>query len=108
VCHKNIECGTKLVKLVGATMCQGIIIRIKNQKIVTNEQEIRSLLQYFLKRVQYIFEIYLKDTNKRARNMKLASIFFKASAENVFTLIYGGEKNNPPVLFYGLFALSLR
>ena len=38
-------------------MCQGIIIRIKNQKIVTNEQEIRSLLHYFLKRVQDIFAV---------------------------------------------------
>ena len=27
-----------------------------------------------------IFEIYLNDTNKRARNMKFTSIFFTASA----------------------------
>ena len=27
--------------------------------------------------------VYLKDTHKRARNMKLASIFFTASAENL-------------------------
>ena len=28
-----------------------------------------------------MFEVYLKDSNKRARNIKLALIFFTASAE---------------------------
>ena len=38
-------------------------------KIQTNEREISSLLEYFSQRVQYIL---FKDTNKRARNIKLA------------------------------------
>ena len=40
--------------------------------IVTNEREISSLLEYFSQRVQNIFEIYLKYSDKRARNIKLA------------------------------------
>ncbi|MBE6293258.1 MAG: hypothetical protein E7090_01070 [Bacteroidales bacterium] len=48
-------------------------------KIVTNEREISSLLGYFSKRVQTIFAVYGKDSNKRARNMKFTSIFFTAS-----------------------------
>ena len=31
-------------------------------KIGTNEREISSLLEYFLKRVQKILEVYLKDS----------------------------------------------
>ena len=50
-------------------------------KIVTNEREISSLLGYFSKRVQTIFAVYGKDIKKRARNIKLAWIFFKASAD---------------------------
>ena len=38
-----------------------------------------SLLEHFIES-ESIFEVYLKDTNKRARNMKFTSIFFKASA----------------------------
>ena len=34
---------------------------------------------YFSQRVQRILEVYLKDSNKRARNMKFTSIFFTAS-----------------------------
>ena len=37
--------------------------------IRTNEREITSLLDYFSKRVQYIFKLYLKYTDKRARNI---------------------------------------
>ena len=47
--------------------------------IVTNEREIRSLLQYFSQRVQYIFEVYRKYSNKRARNTKFTWIFFTAT-----------------------------
>ena len=51
-------------------------------KIVTNEREISSLLGYFSKRVQTIFAVYGKDSKKRAKNMKLASIFFTAATRN--------------------------
>ena len=38
-------------------------------KIHTNEREISSLLEYFSQRVQNIFD-FIKDTYKRARNIK--------------------------------------
>ena len=41
-------------------------------KIRINERETSNLFEYFSQRVQNIFEVYLKDTNKRARNIKLA------------------------------------
>ncbi len=40
--------------------------------IATNEQKTSSLLECFLKRIQKIFEVYLKYSNKRAKNIKLA------------------------------------
>ena len=43
-------------------------------KIATNEREIWSLLRYFLQQVQAVFEVYLKDTNKRAGNANLAFV----------------------------------
>ena len=49
-------------------------------KIQTNERETRNLFRYFSQRVQKILS---KDSNKRARNTKLVSIFFTASAENL-------------------------
>ena len=45
--------------------------RYYTAKIITNEQEISSSLEYFLQRVQIIFD-FIKDSNKRARNIKLA------------------------------------
>ena len=51
-------------------------------KIATNEREISSLLGYFSKRVQTIFAVYGKDSNKRAKNMKFTSIFFTAATRN--------------------------
>ena len=49
------------------------------QRYTRNEREIWSLLQYFSQRVHTIFEVYLKDSKKWARNMKITSIFFTAS-----------------------------
>ena len=49
------------------------------------------LASIFFKASANIFEIPLRDTNKRARNMKLASIFFKASA-NIFEKLWSANK----------------
>ena len=51
----------------------------------TNEREISSLLEYFFKRVQNIFEIYLKDeknngaASEESRKLRVGSIlqFYK-------------------------------
>ena len=54
-----------------------------------------------------IFEVYLKDTNKRARNMKFTSIFFTAS-ENIFE-VYLKDRNKrarKPTISHPLYEVS--
>ena len=60
--------------------------KVRDDKYTKNEREIRSLLQYFLLRVHAVFAVYRKYTNQRARNTKLASVFFTASACSIRVL----------------------
>ena len=44
-------------------------------KIQINERETSNLFEYFSQRVQNIFEVYLKDSNKRVKSQVYLSIF---------------------------------
>ena len=51
--------------------------------IVTNGREIRSLLQYFLQRVQYIFKLYLKYNEFSAKLLPISQTFVSFVSKNL-------------------------
>ena len=52
-------------------------IRHFSANILTNEREIRSLLQYFSQRVQYMFAVYRKYTKNLRNNGRMRVKFDK-------------------------------
>ena len=59
-------------------------LRVQPQRYKETSEKYEVYFNIFHSECAIIFEIYLKDTKKRVRNMKFASIFFTASTFQVF------------------------